>query len=342
MIDQPSKIPSTHVAMVLIALSLGFLAGFSSTNKCVCSSFQTQDSTDNKAVIVPQEQHNCVATLDALDKTFDQRRQIRVTQTAKQLTPPSAKSYFDLFEPEAVCFTDERFGGPQRYESFGDGPKFICGIDYLRATTSSQAVAPAAQSSSCLVYSVGSKNQIAFEMAIKDLLPACETHTFDPTLTAPYIGDAYSTFHPWGLGADNATATIRGGFQFKTQGVMSMYRALGHAGRHLDILKVDCEGCEFDSMVPLFDAMARNEIQVDQLLIELHIVQGDKPEVFWKKVLDFFAAADRAKMRIFHKERNHWGCNGYNCLEYAFASEDFLRRANADIACGSGPTSSSS
>jgi hypothetical protein len=332
MTDQPSKLPSTHFAMVLIALSLGYLAGFSSTNKCVCSSFQTQESTDKASIIVPQEQHNCVATLDALDKTFDQRRQIRVTQTAKQLTAPHQLNYFDLFEPEAVCFTDERFGGPQRYESFGDGPKFICGIDYLRATTSSQAAA--AESSSCLVYSVGSKNQIAFEMAIKDLLPACETHTFDPTLTAPYIGDAYSTFHPWGLGADNATSTSSGGF--KTQGVMSMYRALGHVGRRLDILKVDCEGCEFDSMLPLFDAIAQNEIQVDQLLIELHIFGED-----WKKVLDFFAAADRAKMRIFHKERNHWGCSGYKCLEYAFASEDFLRRANGDIVCGGGTTSSS-
>lgn len=52
-------------------------------------------------------------------------------------------------------------------------------------------------------------------------------------------------------------------------------------------------------------------------------------------VHDFFAAADRAKLRIFHKERNHWGCNGYLCVEYAFASEAFLREANAALLCPS-------
>ena len=35
--------------------------------------------------------------------------------------------------------------------------------------------------------------------------------------------------------------------------------------------------------------------------------------------------ADDARMRVFHKERNHWGCEGYRCLEYAFVSEEFLR-----------------
>jgi hypothetical protein len=237
-----------------------------------------------------------------------------------------------------VCFTDDRFGGPHRYQSFGDGPKFICGIDYLRATTtmSSQA-ATRTESSSCLVYSVGSSNEIHFEMAVKDLLPACEAHTFDPTLTAAYIGDEYSTFHPWGLGADNVTSLV-GGIQFVTQSVLSIYRALGHEGRRIDILKVDCEGCEYESMGSLFDAIAKEKIQVDQLLVELHITNS--PEKYWKILLDFFAAADRAKMRIFHKERNHWGCDGYYCLEYAFVSEDFLRRANADIVCGRGTTSS--
>ena len=53
-------------------------------------------------------------------------------------------------------------------------------------------------------------------------------------------------------------------------------------------------------------------------------------------VHDFFAAADRAKLRIFHKERNHWGCNGYKCVEFAFASEAFLREANAALFCQSG------
>ena len=61
-----------------------------------------------------------------------------------------------------------------------------------------------------------------------------------------------------------------------------------------------------------------------------------------RAVHDFFAAADRAKLRIFHKERNHWGCSGYLCVEYAFVSEPFLREANAAAVCPSGYSSSPS
>ena len=42
-----------------------------------------------------------------------------------------------------------------------------------------------------------------------------------------------------------------------------------------------------------------------------------------------FLASDDARMRFFRKERNHWGCEGYRCLEYAFVSEEFMREANA-------------
>ena len=46
-----------------------------------------------------------------------------------------------------------------------------------------------------------------------------------------------------------------------------------------------------------------------------------------------FAAADKAKLRITHKERNQWGCDGYRCVEYALVSEAFLREANGAVMC---------
>ena len=60
---------------------------------------------------------------------------------------------FDLYEPEATCLDEERFGTRIRYDAFGDGPKFICGVDYL-------AKKAAAAGENCLVYSVGSKNHV--------------------------------------------------------------------------------------------------------------------------------------------------------------------------------------
>ena len=76
------------------------------------------------------------------------------------------------------------------------GPKFICGVDVLAAKSNST-------SDGCLVYSIGSNNQIEFEEATFNHI-GCEIHTFDPTLDKPFVGDKYATFHPWGLGEDGA------------------------------------------------------------------------------------------------------------------------------------------
>ena len=54
---------------------------------------------------------------------------------------------------------------------------------------------------------------------------------------------------------------------------------------------------------------------------------------FGRTLQRFFAAADRAKLRITHKERNQWGCDGYRCVEYALVSEAFLREANGAVMC---------
>ena len=77
------------------------------------------------------------------------------------------------------------------------------------------------------------------------------------------------------------------------------------------------------------------KIKVDQVLIELHHtkvgrrLRGD----FGRTLQRFFAAADTAKLRITHKERNQWGCDGYRCVEYALVSEAFLREANGAVMC---------
>ena len=81
-------------------------------------------------------------------------------------------------------------------------------------------------------------------------------------------------------------------------------------------------------MPPLFDLIASGKIEVNQVLIELHKGSANSTQLY-----DFFLAADRANFRITHKERNHWGCAGERCVEYALTSENFLREANGAILC---------
>jgi len=82
-------------------------------------------------------------------------------------------------------------------------------------------------------------------------------------------------------------------------------------------------------MPPLFDLIASGEVRVNQVLIELH----KSTAVNSTQLYNFFQAADRAKFRITHKERNHWGCAGYKCVEYALTSESFLREVNGATLC---------
>lgn len=100
--------------------------------------------------------------------------------------------------------------------------------------------------------------------------------------------------------------------------------------------QIDCEGCEYAAMPPFFDLISSGKASVNQVLIELHVPWHDNSTGVDGRsqiLYDFFRAADRAKFRLTHKERNHWGCEGSRCVEFAFVNERFLRDANGAIIC---------
>mmetsp|Transcript_33330 Transcript_33330/g.73509 ORF Transcript_33330/g.73509 Transcript_33330/m.73509 type:complete len:342 (-) Transcript_33330:523-1548(-) len=273
---------------------------------------------------------HCEEHILKVEERFNSRREARrnYAHSLPSQFAPTEKKLYDIFEPEAICISEERFGGSSehRYASFGDGPKFVCGVDFMRARQNA--------TNSCLVYSIGASSttvsgRIDYERAVHRVL-GCETHTFDPTLgNETFLGSDYATFHPWGLGEDGGETTysVRGGGSFSSMSLASMMKALGHTGRRLDILKVDCEGCEWQALPAVFDAIARGELLIDQIQIELHrgTFEGAK---------SLFEKADSAGMRVLHKERNQWGCDGWRCLEYVFVGETFLNEVHAWQLCG--------
>ena len=302
----------------------------------------------------------CAAVLDRFDRVFDEKRtirqdRVRASRVTEQEDPAlrggvaPQRTFLDKYEPEANCFTEERFGFKFeavsrkdrhlaknfydqgfRYDSFGDGPKFVCGVNIIRSSHSNSTNSNTEHREPCLVYSVGSNNLIEFEMAVHKLL-GCETHTFDPTIRT-FFGNDFATFHRWGLGIDGEKTQHWEGKSFET-----VIRALGHENRTIDILKIDCEGCEWTTLPPLLDAIAAGRTRVHQIQVELHAATRQSAST--PETRDaFFDTLDRAGMRIFHKERNHWGCDGWKCVEYSFVSEEFLRTANRDAVCGSEST----
>ncbi|KAL7477198.1 hypothetical protein ACHAW6_003013 [Cyclotella cf. meneghiniana] len=257
---------------------------------------------------------DCESVLDKLDSQFDARRKAR-QEIPFTINPDYPQGTFDKWEPEAVCFADERFGNTARYKALGDGPKFVCGVDFL---------AKKAKKEGCLVYSIGSNNDISFEQAVHSIM-GCEIHTFDPYIPKEkFVGNDIAVFHQWGLGEDNSTQ----GPTFKS--AATVMKELGHTNSAIDIFKIDCEGCEFAVMPPLFESISKGIVKVNQVQIEIH---RDALKENTTVLEGIFAAADRANLRIFHKERNQWGCMGYMCVEYAFVNEKFLREVNGEYVC---------
>mmetsp|Transcript_105241 Transcript_105241/g.329145 ORF Transcript_105241/g.329145 Transcript_105241/m.329145 type:complete len:103 (+) Transcript_105241:725-1033(+) len=87
---------------------------------------------------------------------------------------------------------------------------------------------------------------------------------------------------------------------------------LGHAGRRIDIFKIDCEGCEWQT----FKSWLDGDVDIRQILVEMHWRNGNVQTVH--ELFDFLFAHGYV---VFHKEPNTLGCAG-ECIEYAFLKLD--------------------
>ena len=152
--------------------------------------------------------------------------------------------YQDNVEPAVTRAREERVGPA------GEGGKWLCDPNRLRA-----------RGADCLIYSVGSFDDFSFEEAItRDVSSAREIHAFDHTVSNPRNKPCGVHFHPLGLGG----AREPDGSDLK--GLADIVVALGHKGRTIDVLKIDCEGCEWSTYGSWFDA----DVRVDEMLVEIH------------------------------------------------------------------------
>jgi hypothetical protein len=86
-----------------------------------------------------------------------------------------------------------------------------------------------------------------------------------------------------------------------------MTRDLGHEGKVIDLLKIDCEGCEMTTFGTWFD----EQTIIRQIQIEVHGGTAGG------SALRFFQFLRQKGYVIFHKEPNTIGCRG-DCVEYSF------------------------
>ena len=103
--------------------------------------------------------------------------------------------------------------------------------------------------------------------------------------------------------------------------LLKIYKVLGQEGKSKNILKVDFEGCMWRVLPKVFYLISQGFLTVDHIHMEVHGTN-------FSLVRTMFSAANEAGMRCFHKEWNHWGCNGYTFLDYNLIIKSFLREAS--------------
>jgi len=201
------------------------------------------------------------------------------------------------YEPEFICEHERRIG------KLGDGGKWTC--DPYRI----------AAQDSCLVYSIGSNNDFSFETSVKkEIGPHCEIHTFDMGNYTVGGKEAGVQYHQYGL-----STTDGGAFR----SLSTIIRELGHEGRTIDIFKIDCEGCEYETLPTWFEA----NVTLRQIQLEIHTY--GKPTAM---VVTVFNTLFENGYVITHKEPNIMWTDG-SCVEFAFLklSSKFFEGMNRTI-----------
>lgn len=118
------------------------------------------------------------------------------------------------WEPTIRCVDDRRVG------HFGEGGKWVCDPDCLLVPQQ------------CTIFSVGSNNEYSFEESLHS--HECRTFTFDHTTNGTGHPD-YVVFSPFGI------ATVSSGNMKSLVDMAALVNV-----KHVDIFKIDCEGCEFE------------------------------------------------------------------------------------------------
>jgi FkbM family methyltransferase len=250
--------------------------------------------------------------IDDTDAHWSLRKQIHRDQARRQRTTGgTGKEWFQTnWQPSFSCGWQERIG------PCGEGGKWIC--DPFR-------IAEFASAESCLVYSIGSNGDFGFEEAVHtSVSPKCEIHTFDPDPRFGTSAPHFVNYHPLALGKEDGISEGPVGWgknkDVRMRTIDSIVRELNHSGRPIELLKIDCEGCEYLVSRGLFT----DRTIVRQYLIEIHdrslqpgpvIVHGHKN--FDEMASDLFGSFAKRGYVVFHKEPNLVALNS-SSVEYGF------------------------
>jgi len=154
---------------------------------------------------------------------------------------------------------------------------------------------------SCLIYSVGIRNDWSFDDAISTEY-GCNVMAFDPSIGQDdHKHSDRVWFYNIGLdGKDSEKNNL--GWKMRTLG--SLFKQLNHVNKTIDMVKFDVEFCEWSSIA----AMLKENVltHVKQIAFEIHTWRDTKEDYiyFWKQLQGL---EDAGFQRWRHQHLN-WRC----------------------------------
>lgn len=215
---------------------------------------------------------------DVPDNIWSIKKYVANNQAKKQSNnqlAPSGSYFQDNWEPDFSCDTEMRIG------PYGDGGKWVCDPHKLSSG-----------SRECFVLSIGSRNDFGFENDLFNRYNNCSIHVFDHTVANPTPPKGIF-FHKFGLGTPGSSSG----------NLLDLSNIIKEAGipaqSAIEILKIDIEGKEFSTILPLLQSGAIcKDMFIRQILIEIH------PNSEIKLISSILDAFKKCGYAIFHKEPN--------------------------------------
>jgi hypothetical protein len=246
---------------------------------------------------IPSHQWKIFKEIVAKYKKFeDPKDPLELTIHPKWKNPIQA-FYQANYEPNFSCPFERRVG------KNGDGGKWVCDPHRI-IRLAEERNQKKADDELCLVYSIGSNGGFSFEKDFQESFGGngklCEVHIFD---MGPYESKMPKGlnmhYHEWGIETGAKGGSMKGenkkqiGKKYKS--LAETVKLLGHENRSaIDIFKIDCEGCEWDTFEEWYGP---NIPMLQQILVETHGVPLDK-------ALPFFDGIMGNGYVMFHKEPN--------------------------------------
>ena len=180
-----------------------------------------------------------------------------------------------------------------RYGILGDGGKTLCNVQQFLTN------------SECLVYSVGVQYTCEVEMQLNRDFPQCTILMFDPTSkeffkTARCCKVNNMQCIPKALGGgDGVAEKDKVGMAGDT--LTELMKQHGHAGRTLNLLKMDIEGSEYNALEYYMNSTQTAFPRVHLLLMEIHNLADSSIRERLKKLIVWLESLG---LSVYYVERN--------------------------------------